>query len=232
MFFLNLPLSLQTATKTPGYEEMGWIGDSWKYNAFIRNVDSVSFTAESQGPPASTWQFWWRMLFYSGDKLQVSLVALGEHFTGLAKLSDWEPGLWLTAAPDRAQSLRSAAATSSRSRLPMKASVLLVSHPLIWSGVYIKPYIFLPSYFSLDDEWGGISQQSYPTHNFVPVIVLLLMQRFFLSFCLYLCRSSGVLFHMRSLIFSLDVPWRLCRLNLINNKKSLLSWCFIYKENK
>lgn len=102
----------------------GWGG--WVFIIHVvRNTDSVLsvIPRRSMNSSASKWQFRWRMLFYRGDKLQVSLVALGERFRAACQLAEWEPGLWLTAAPDRAQSQRSTAVTSSRSSLPMKMSV-------------------------------------------------------------------------------------------------------------
>lgn len=68
---------------------------------------------------ASKWQFRWRMLFYRGDKLQVSLVALGERFRAARQFTEWEPELWLTAAPDCVQSPRSAALTNRHCSPPM-----------------------------------------------------------------------------------------------------------------
>ncbi len=92
---------------------------------FVRNTDSVLsvIPRRSTNSSASKWQFRWRLLFYRGDKLQVSLVALGGSFRAARQLAEWEPGLWLTAAPDRAQSPRSAAVASSRSTRPMTMSV-------------------------------------------------------------------------------------------------------------
>lgn len=61
-----------------------------------------------------------KMLFYRCDKLQVSFVALVEQFRAAFQLAEWEPELWLTAAPDRARSPRSAIVISA---LPIKMSV-------------------------------------------------------------------------------------------------------------
>lgn len=89
---------------------------------FVRNTDMVLtvFPCRTTNSSATKWQFRQRMLFYRGDKLQVSFVALGERFRAAFQHDEWKPEPWLTAAPDRAQSLRSAAITSS---LPMKMSV-------------------------------------------------------------------------------------------------------------
>lgn len=90
------------------------------------------------------------MLFYRGDKLQVSFVAFGERFRAALQLAEWEPELWLTAAPDRAQSLRSAAVTSS---LPMKMSAcpecpthsaLSCNDDESLENMFNLPFFFLP----------------------------------------------------------------------------------------
>lgn len=125
VFFKTLLCLCQLLQKhqARSWERCGWmVAGVWIIKCFVRNTDTVLtvFPCRSANCSATKWQFRRRMLFYRGDKLQVSFVALGERFTAAFQLDEWEPEFWLTAAPDRAQSLRSAAVTSS---LPMKMSV-------------------------------------------------------------------------------------------------------------
>lgn len=129
------------------------------------------FPCRTTNVSATKWQFRRRMLFYRGDKLQVSFVALGERFRATFQLADWKPELWLTAAPDRAQSLRSAAVTSS---LPMKMSVCpeCPTHSaLSWNddesleNMFNLPFFFLPISLFSDMMNDVVSPSRTATHT-------------------------------------------------------------------
>lgn len=195
----------------------GWVvGGFLILQRFVRNTDSVLSVTPCRRANCSAckWQFRWRMIFYRGDKLQVSLVALGERFRAACQLAEWEPGLWLTAAPDRAQSSRSADVTGSRSSLPMKTGVCseCPAHLAFSSNdddslesMANHPFFFLP--ISLFNEMMNdvVSPSRTATHTILlpgvytftdscvghfSLISCCCLYTAFLSFRVYLCQSQ------------------------------------------
>lgn len=147
----------------------------------VRDTDPVLhvLSHRSTNSSALKWQFEWGMLFYRGDKLQVSLVALGESFRARCQLSEWEPELWLTAAPDAAQSPRSAAVTSRRDTSPMKKNeaynVPPTPHLIQWWWLWrkwVQPAVFFPSVSSFNEMMNDVlSPSRMATHtNLLPRI--------------------------------------------------------------
>lgn len=128
--------SLKPSSVSANYQRLGWTGGGGLFSIIkcsVRSTDSELSVVpcRNTNSSASKWQFKWRMLFYRGDKLQVSLVALSERFRAACQLAEWEPEFWQTAAPDRAQSPRSVAVTRQQQPSTNKEKhTLRISHPL------------------------------------------------------------------------------------------------------
>lgn len=167
------------------------------------------------------WPFRWGMLLYRGDKLQVSIVALGEHFKAdcqlVQALSDcctW-PCTIHQISCNHQQSMHFTNEGKHNWRSP--------THLAISSNdvcrKYLQPSIFSPSckLFKYDDEWCCISRQLGHTHKLDLCIHLThAAARNLDHFCTAVWFFFSVSVSRKQqgihlwIIFVLVVPWKLC----------------------